>query len=108
MTFTKKAINAAVPRINYIRNHYLYRGQTGTVPAYSKRLKHFIVYENAGKVDSWVSGYGDAMPGNLYHGEYIGVDVPETVEAWLKGDLDRGEVVNAIHDACHRIDSAGL
>ena len=53
MKVSRKAINALIPSITYIRQHYTYGGQTGWVPAYSRRIKDFIIYDDAGKLKSW-------------------------------------------------------
>ena len=99
MKASRKAINALIPSITYIRQHYTYGGQTGWVPAYSRRIKDFIIYDDAGKLKSWLSGYGDAMPRDLYYGNYTGANVVEIIEQWMRGNLTRAETVAEIQTA---------
>jgi|BioPla2DNA2_1021312.scaffolds.fasta_scaffold59352_2 hypothetical protein len=98
MLFTKKAISKALPSITHLRKRYQYYGQTGIVPANSSLLAHCVIYDKGGRVDSWVSGYGEAVPRDIYYGDYTGIDAAETVYQWMKGNITRGEVIDSIQE----------
>ena len=98
MLFTKKAISKALPSITHLRKHYQYYGQTGTVPANSSLLKYCVIYDKGGRVDSWVSGHGEAVPQDIYYGNYTGIDAAETVYQWMKGNITRDEVISSIQE----------
>lgn len=105
MKVSRKAINATLPSITYIKRRFQYYGQTGIVPSHSSVIKHFIVYNDGGRLDSWYSSFGDAIPAKLYHGEYDGVEAVETVEQWMRGELTRAEVVAEIQAALLEVEA---
>lgn len=74
----------------------MYTGQTGLVPKHSSLIKYAVFYDHNGEVASWISGYGDAVPRDIYQGNYTGANAVEVVEEWMKGRQTRAETVDAI------------
>lgn len=95
-TITRRAINAALDRIDNIRASYLYPGQTGVVERNQTLLEQAAceVYDN-GRVTIHLYGVGDAREERHYFGRYP-YDAVNVLHEWMQGNIDRTEAVALI------------
>lgn len=97
MKVTKKAINKALPSIRYFDRWYVPHGFAGLMPENASTLSSVIfrVDENADVIERDY-GVGDGYLPEDYHMEGFCVDVADTIERWMWGDMSRSEVVDKI------------
>lgn len=97
MKVTKKAINKALPSVRFFNKAYVPFGFSGVIPENASTMASvvFRVDEN-GDVIERDYGVGDGYLPEDYHMEGFCVDVADTIERWMWGDMSRSEVVDKI------------
>lgn len=99
MKMTKATIKKGLPRITYLRRWYRLQGTTGIIyPGTMTFMCAFIDLDD-GLVT--VYGYGDGISErHLYLRNCV--DITDIMVDWLRGEIDRGEVVDMIQTLVRR------